>query len=452
MSWQTYLNDNRSRFINELIEFVSIPSISALPQHKSDVRHAAEWLSARLNTAGMQHAGLIETEGHPAVYADWLHAPGKPTVLLYGHYDVQPVDPLDQWITPPFEPSIRDGKIYGRGASDDKGNIIATVQTLEAILRTRGKFQVNIKCIFEGEEEIGSPTLGHAIAQHRDALSCDHIFSMDGLQWSEHDAGILVGLKGMAKLQINVYGPKTDQHSGLFGATIQNPAMALAHILASLRSPEGKVLVEGFYDNVRPLTDQDREHLAVVPFDASAIQKVVEVTDLTGEPGYSPIERMWARPTLDVNGIWGGFQGAGSKTIIPAEAHAKITCRLVADQDPARIADLIELHIRRNTPPGVRVEVEKGTSGAYPFLMAPDHPSNVLVQGVLSELYGKDPFYVRVGGSVPVYAVFERELGVQPATMGFTLEDEQLHAPNEFWRLESFDRCQLAYGMLLHEF
>ena len=451
MSWQTYLSNNRTRFIQELIDFVSIPSISALPQHKNDVRRAAEWLKTRLDTAGMNHAMLINTAGHPAVYADWLHAPNKPTILLYGHYDVQPVDPLDQWVSPPFEPQIRDGKIYGRGASDDKGNIIATVQTLEAILRTAGKFDVNVKCIFEGEEEIGSPTLGPAIALHRDLLACDHIFSMDGLQWGERAAGILVGLKGMAKLQINVFGPKTDQHSGLFGATIQNPTTALAHILASLRSPEGKVLVNGFYDDVRPLTDQDRAHLAAVPFDPIAIQKTVGVTALSGEPGYSPLERMWARPTLDVNGIWGGFQGAGSKTIIPASAHAKITCRLVADQNPEHIADLIETHIHHHTPPGVRVEIEK-SSGAHPFLMAPDHPSNILVQGVLSELYGSDPYYVRVGGSVPVYAVFERELGVQPATMGFTLEDEQLHAPNEFWRLESFDRCQMAYGMLLHEF
>lgn len=451
MSWQTYLSNHRERFIQELIDFVSIPSISALPQHKDDVRRAAEWLKERLSRAGMHNAALINTAGHPAVYADWLHAPGKPTILLYGHYDVQPVDPLDQWVTPPFQPQIRDGKLYGRGASDDKGNIIATVQTLEAILRTAGQFQVNVKCIFEGEEEIGSPTLGPAIAEHRALLACDHIFSMDGLQWSEKDAGILVGLKGMAKLQINVYGPATDQHSGLFGATLQNPTTALAHILAALRSPEGKVLVNGFYDSVRPLTTQDRAHLAAVPFDPAAVERTTGVPALSGEPGYSPLERMWARPTLDVNGIWGGFQGAGSKTIIPASAHAKITCRLVADQNPTQIADLIEAHVQRNTPPGVRVTVEK-SSGAYPFLMSPDHPSNVIVRDVLTTLYGSAPYYVRVGGSVPVYAVFERELGVQPATMGFTLEDEQLHAPNEFWRLDSFARCQLAYGLLLHKF
>ncbi|MBX7214664.1 MAG: dipeptidase [Thermoflexales bacterium] len=451
MSWSSYLSAHRDRFISEHLAFDRIPSISSLPQHKDDVRAAAAWAVRRMQQAGLANAGILETEGHPCAYAEWLGAPGAPTLLFYGHFDVQPVDPVSLWTTPPFEPTIRDGRIYARGATDDKAGVLSLIQAIESVLVSEGRLPVNVKLLFEGEEEIGSPNLRALLAARKAQLACDHIISVDGGQWSEKDGGILVSLKGLCGLQINVHGAATDLHSGVFGGAVANPLAALAHILAALRDPDGRVLVDGFYDDVVPLTPAERAAMAEVPFDGDELRDRVKVSALAGEKGYTPIERMWARPTLDVNGMWGGFQGAGVKTVLPGEAHAKITCRLVANQDPQKIIERIIAHVRRVTPPGVRVDFEPSKGTAYPYSMPLDHPVNEAIKRTLTQVYGKPPYYIRMGGSVPVTGQFERELGSKVATLAFGLDDEQMHAPDEFWRLSSLDKALKAYALFLHE-
>ncbi|GIK74600.1 MAG: peptidase M20 [Chloroflexota bacterium] len=450
MTWQTYLETNQAEFTARLLDFLRIPSISSLPEHAHDVRVAGEWVMAQLRNAGMEHVEMMETGGHPVVYADWLHAPGKPTVMIYGHFDTQPVDPLDLWDSPPFEPVIKDGRVYARGASDDKGNMLAPVLALEALLKSEGGLPVNVKCFFEGQEEIGSPTLPGFVAANKAKFACDFVLSADGGQWDEDQPALLVGLKGLCALQIDVVGPAYDVHSGLYGGAIQNPIHALAAILASMRGADGRILVDGFYDDVVPLSDADRVEMARVPFDEDSVLRELQIDAFFGEPGYSTLERKWARPTLEVNGIWGGFQGEGVKTVLPSEAHAKITCRLVANQEPRKIAQLLKAHIERHTPPGVRVTVTVKDNGAMPYLMAGDHPGNLAARDVLVEEYGKEPFLARSGGSIPVTAMFLESLGAYTVSFGFGLNDERQHSPNEFFRLENFVRGQRAYCKLLH--
>ncbi len=450
MNWQSYLEMHQANFTERLLDFLRIPSISSLPEHAADVRRAGEWVMTQLRNAGMEHVEMMETGGHPVVYADWLHAPGKPTVMIYGHFDVQPVDPLELWESPPFEPVIKDERVYARGASDDKGNMLAPVLALEALLKTEGGLPVNVKSFFEGQEEIGSPTLPGFIAAHKEKFACDFILSADGGQWSEEQPALLVGLKGLCALQIDVVGPAYDVHSGLYGGVIQNPIHALAAILASMRSEDGRILVEGFYDDVVPLSEADRAEIARVPYDEEEVLRKLNIDAFFGEPGYTPLERAWARPTLEVNGIWGGFQGEGVKTVLPSEAHAKITCRLVANQRPEKIAHLVKAHIERHTPPGVRVKTTILDNGALPYLMPADHPGNLAARDVLVEEYGKEPFLARSGGSIPVTAMFLESLGAYTVSFGFALNDERQHSPNEFFRLTNFQRGQRAYCKLLH--
>ncbi|UCH26941.1 MAG: dipeptidase [Trueperaceae bacterium] len=446
--WEGYLANHRARFLDELVEFLRIPSISSLPQHDADVDHAARWVADRMKRAGIEGVEVLPTGAHPVVYGEWLQAPGKPTVLIYGHYDVQPVDPLEQWNHPPFEPVVENGQISARGASDDKGNMLVPILTAEAFLQTEGALPLNLKFLFEGQEEIGSPQLADFIAAQKGRLACDLVVSADGFQWSEDQPSLLVGLRGLCALQIDVRGATHDLHSGAFGGTVQNPLRALVYLLDSMHNPDGKVAVAGFYDAVRPLTDEDRQAIAAVPFDEASYRKELGLTQLYGEQGYSPLERVWARPTLELNGIWGGFQGAGTKTVIPREAHAKITCRLVADQEPERIRELITAHIERHTPPGVTASVTLEASQAMPYLIPADHPGNQLARGVHLELYGKEPYWVRNGGSIPFCTIFLDTLGVYTVSFGFQLEDEKAHSPNEFFRLSSFERAQQAYGLL----
>ncbi|MEZ4631758.1 MAG: dipeptidase [Deinococcales bacterium] len=340
--WQDYLNEHKARFEVELLDFLRIPSISSLPEHAPDVMRAGQWVADRLVKAGLENVKLMPTDGHPVVYADWLHAAGKPTILIYGHFDVQPVDPLHLWHSPPFEPVIKDGKVYARGASDDKGNMLVPVLVLESMLKTSGQLPVNIKIFFEGQEEIGSPQLPDFIAEHKEMLACDVAISADSGQYSETEGMLLMGLKGLCALQIDLKGANSDLHSGIYGGAVQNPLHALSHILASMRGDDGRILVEGFYDDVKDLSAEERSDIAKVPFDEANYKAALNVKELFGEDGYSTLERAWARPTLEVNGIWGGFQGAGGKTVLPNEAHAKITCRLVANQDPQKIQKLVE--------------------------------------------------------------------------------------------------------------
>lgn len=448
-SWQSYLDEHQPEFLAQMLDFLRIPSISSLPDHADDVRRAGEWVMARCAAAGLENIEMMETGGHPVVYADWLHAPGKPTVLIYGHFDVQPVDPLNLWHSPPFEPVVKDGKVYARGATDDKGNMLVPILAMEALLKTDGALPVNVKCFFEGQEEIGSPTLPPFVAANKEKFACDMAISADGGQWAEDQPALMVGLRGLAGVEISVIGPDHDVHSGMYGGAIQNPIHALASIIASMRGPDGKILVDGFYDDVVVLSEEDRNLLGEVPFDEARFFAGVDVDAPFGEPGYTTLERRWARPTLEVNGMYGGFQGDGVKTVLPSEAHAKITCRLVADQDPAHIMDALKAHVAAHTPPGVKVTVTGMPSSATPYLMPADHPGNVAARDVHMELYGKEPFYARSGGSIPVCSMFLDNLGVYTVNFGFGLDDEYQHSPNEFYRLSSFEKGQRGYCLLL---
>jgi acetylornithine deacetylase/succinyl-diaminopimelate desuccinylase-like protein len=448
--WKPYLDREQPRFIEEFLDFCRIPSISSLPEHAGDVRRAARWVADRVRAAGMEHVEILETGGHPMVAADYLHAPGKPTVLIYGHFDTQPVDPLALWDADPFDPQVRDGRVYARGASDDKGGMLAPILAVEALLQAEGTLPVNVKFFFEGQEEIGSPTMGPFIAANRERFACDMVVSADGGQWAEDQPSLTLAFKGICALQIDVTGAYRDLHSGVYGGAVANPIHALAQILASMRSADGKILVDGFFDDVRDLTEDDRARIAAVAFDETAYLRDLQVDAPFGEPGYTTLERAWARPTLEVNGIWGGFQGEGVKTVLPNEAHAKITCRLVANQVPARIADAVEAHAHRVAPPGVRVAVRKLENGAMPYEMPFDHPGNVAATAVLRTLYGKEPYFTRMGGSIPVVGMFLEALGAYTISLAFGLVDENQHAPNEFYRLSSLRCAQEAYALLLH--
>jgi acetylornithine deacetylase/succinyl-diaminopimelate desuccinylase-like protein len=450
MMWETYLEEQQPRYQEELLQFLSIPSISALPEQADAVQQAARWVADRLTAAGLENVQILPTGGHPVVYGEWLHAPGKPTVMIYGHFDTQPVDPLDLWTSPPFEPQIRNGRVYARGASDDKGGMFIPILAVEALLQAEGALPINVKFFLEGQEEIGSPQLPTLIAQYRDLLACDLVLSADGLQYGEEQPALMVAFKGLAGVQIDVRGARTDLHSGIYGGAVANPIHALVHILDSMRSPEGKILVEGFYDAVVPLSTEDRSAIAAVPFDEKAYKEAIGVDALVAEPGYTPQEHVAGRPTLEVNGIWGGFQGEGIKTVLPNEAHAKITCRLVANQNPATIVDLLTRHVERHTQPGVRVTVRPLPGAAKPYLIPVDHWGNRAAAAVLTEMYGKSPYIMRLGGSIPVCELFLGILGAYTVNFGFGLMDEQIHAPDEFFRLSSFRRGQVAYGRLLH--
>lgn len=450
-SWKNYQEENQARFHVEYLDFLRIPSISSLPEHAEDVARAAEWVAERMRSAGIEHVQALSTGGHPVVYGDRMHAPGKPTIMIYGHFDTQPVDPLDLWHSPPFAPEVRDGRVYARGASDDKGNMLTPILATEAVLQTEGELPVNVKYFFEGQEEIGSPQLPTFVAEHSELLACDMVISSDGSQWSEDQPSLSIAFKGLCALQIDVEGPDHDLHSGTYGGSVPNPIHALVLILDSMRSPEGKILVDGFFEDVRDLSPEEAEQIRQVPLDEEAYKQETGAAALFGEPGYSTLERAWARPTLEVNGIWGGFQGAGVKTVLPSQAHAKITCRLVADQQPERILELLEAHIRKVTPPGVKVAVQRSASMATPYLMPADHPGNEAARSVHLELYGKEPFYVRSGGSIPVCSMFLESLDAYTVNFAFGLHDENVHSPNEFFRLESFNRAQKAYCMLFDE-
>jgi acetylornithine deacetylase/succinyl-diaminopimelate desuccinylase-like protein len=449
--WLDYLTQNRDGFLKELLDFLRIPSISSLSEHAGDVQKAAEWVARRMKQAGIENVKIMPTGVHSVVYGDWLHAAGKPTVMIYGHYDTQPVDPLGLWTNPPFEPTIRDGRIYARGASDDKGSLLIPILTCEAFLKTEGKLPINVKFFFEGQEEIGSPQVDKIVVKNRELLKCEFVLSADSSQFSETQGGLLVGLKGICGVDITVRGAETDLHSGVYGGSIRNPLHVLAELIASMHGLDGKIRVAGFYDDVAPLTPKEREQIAAVPFNEEKYKRDLGVDELFGEEGYTTRERVWARPTLELNGMWGGFQGEGVKTVLPNEANAKITCRLVVHQDPEKIIKCLADHVKKHTPRGVKATVKRNTFSSLPYLIPADHPGNITAAAVLTELYGKPPYHIRTGGSVPVCALFLQELGVYTVSFGFGLGDERYHAPDEFFRISSFERGQQAYGMLLNK-
>ena len=448
--WEAYLNEHREKFVNELMEFLRIPSISSLPDHVIDVQKAAEWVAARMKTAGIESVRIMPTGGHPVVYGDWLHTPGRPTVLIYGHFDTQPVDPLDLWKNPPFEPIIKDRRIYARGATDDKGNLFIPIIVAEALLKAGGTLPVNLKFLLEGQEEIGSPQLPGFISSNSDLLSCDLVLSADGGQWDEDQPVLVLGTRGLAPVFIDVQGPDHDLHSGTYGGAIANPIHALVQILDSMHDRDGRIAVEGFYDTVKPMTPEERAQIARVPYEETEYLRRIGAPSVFGEPKFTTYERASARPTLEINGIYGGYQGEGLKTVLPSRAHAKVSCRLVPDQDPSVVGDLVIAHVKKVTPPGVKVTATKAESGAIPYQVPVDHHGLSIAASVLTDVYGKEPYQIRMGGTIPANALFLQLLQAYTVVFAFSLKDECQHSPNEFFRLSSYERGQKAYGLLLN--
>jgi len=448
---EAYLAKHRERHLGELQDFLRIPSVSALPVHRADVARGADWLAVRLRATGAAEVRIMPTDGNPVVYGAWPARASAPTILLYGHYDVQPVDPVALWQTPPFEPAVRDGRLVARGASDDKGSLFIPLAALDAIRSVAGAPPVNVKFLFEGEEETGSPNLAPFLDAHRELLRADVTVSADGGQWDADTPALALGNRGMTGLQIDLGGAGTDLHSGTYGGAVANPIHALAELLAGMHSADGRVTVDGFYDAVRTVTPAERQDLARVPFDETVFKRGLGVTELVGEAEYTPLERTWIRPTLEVNGIWGGFQGAGTKTVLPNEAHAKITCRLVPDQDPDRIADAVERHLRRHVSPGITLTVTRSKGKSRPYLMPASHPALAAAATALRAAYGRDPVRVRVGGTLPVADLVRRALGTWLVFFAFGEPDNLVHAPNEFLRLQTFDRGTRAYVRFFDE-
>lgn len=435
-----YAASHRDRFLDELKTFLRLPSISTLSEHAADVARAAQWLAEHLRSIGLDRVEIVPTPGHPIVYAEWMGAGADaPTLLFYGHYDVQPVDPLDLWQSPPFEPTVRDGKIFARGATDDKGQVFLVVKAIESWLASSGRLPCNVRLVIEGEEEIGSTHLSGFLQQRRQQLACDAVLVCDTAMFALGVPSLVYGLRGLAYLEVHVRGPRRDLHSGSFGGAVVNPANALARIIAALHDERGAIAVPGFYDDVRPLDEQERRLLASLPFDEEAFRRELELDALGGEEGYTVLERLSARPTLDVNGIWGGFIGEGAKTVLPAEAHAKISMRLVPDQRPDRIAQLVARHIERIAPAGVRVRVET-LHGADPILVERDSKPMRAAARALAQTFGREPVYQREGGSIPVVAEFQRLFGVPVVLMGFGLNTDGAHSPNEHFHLDNFYR------------
>ena len=449
MEYQQYLDAHQDRFVEEYLEFLRFPSISALPEHAPDVRRAAEWVAHRVAQAGLENAEVMQTGGHPVVYGDWLHAPGQPTVLIYGHLDVQPVDPLDLWDHPPFEPRLADDRVSARGASDSKGNMFPTLVALEGLLQSEGRLPVNVKLCYEGQEEIGSPQISDFLARHKEKFACDIAVSSDGGQFDADQPSLTVALRGICAVQVDVTGPSRDLHSGSYGGAVRNPNHALAAILAGLHDRDGSVAVPGFYDRVREATAEERAQTAAVPFSEEEFLTETGAPAVFGAPGYTTRERIWHRPTLEINGVWGGYQEAGIKTVLPSRAGAKITCRLVADQDPEEIRTLLIDHLTNAAPEGVVVEVKRLSMDGKPYEIPSGNRFNRIAAEVLTEEYGKTPVYLRAGGSIPITGCFRDHLGVHTVNFGFGLKDELAHSPNEFFRLSSFRRSQRLYARLL---
>jgi acetylornithine deacetylase/succinyl-diaminopimelate desuccinylase-like protein len=443
-----HLKTNHDRILAELIEFCAIPSVSADPVRGADIDTAAQWVANQLKAAGPFAVKIIPTGRNPVVYAEWLGAPGKPTVLVYGHYDVQPPDPLDKWHSPPFTPTVREGRLYARGVSDDKGPMLIPIKVAHAFFATAGALPINIKYMFEGEEEIGSPSLEGFIAQHKELLAADFILSADGAMWRISEPSLTVASRGLASLEFTLTGAAKDLHSGRHGGAIANPLHAIASVIASLHGPNGRVAVTGFYDAVRDLTSEERAEIAALPFDEKTYLRQVGSPAAFGEPGYTTLERQWTRPTLELNGMWGGYEGPGSKTVLPTEAHAKITCRLVPDQDPREIVTLVVRHIGARVPEGTRLTIRPSEHGARAYRIPAGHFALKAAEAALQAVYGVRPLTVRMGGTVPISEIFQRLMGLDTVFFSFSTADEDFHAPNEFFRVHRLHEGLEAWARL----
>lgn len=438
LSTQPFVDANRGRLLEELKEFLRIPSISTVPEYKADVRRAAEFMAQALRAARLENVEIIETPGHPLVYADWLHAPGKPTVLCYGHYDVQPPDPLEEWISPPFEPTVRDGNIYARGATDDKGQVYMHVKAVEALFATHGTLPLNLKFLLEGEEECGGESIAAFLPRNQDRLKADVALVSDTEMYAKGLPTLCVGLRGLIYSEIEARGPARDLHSGVFGGVAPNPLFGLAEILTRLKDSDGHILIPGMYDDVTPPTPEELRSWASLPFDEETYRRRdVGSTALIGEPGYSVMERTWARPTLEVHGIAGGYVAAGAKTVIPAKATAKVSMRLVLHQNPEKIVEAYQRHVAAVTPRGIQTTV-RILSASPASGVNPDHPAIHCAAEALAEVFGRPAVFTRGGGSIPIVGDFQKHLGIPTVLMGFSDPDDGLHSPNEKFPLVNY--------------
>lgn len=431
-----HLDAHKQQHLDQLFELLRIPSVSTDAERAHDVQRAAEWVRNSLTEAGLE-ARIFDTPGHPIVYAEWLHAPGAPTVLVYGHYDVQPPDPVELWRNAPFEPTLEGENIVARGATDDKGQMFCHIKGAEAHLKANGALPVNVKFLIEGEEEVGSPSLEPFLREHRELLAADAILISDSSMFAPGQPSIMVGLRGLTYVEIHVKGPSHDLHSGLFGGAVKNPINALSEIIASFHDPEGRITIDGFYDNVRPLDDATREAWRQLPERDQAQLDEIGLEASVGEAGYSMLERTTARPTLDCNGIWGGFIGEGAKTVLPSEAHAKISCRLVPDQTPNEIEAKLRAHVEKHLPDGVTAEVSSH-HGGMPVLVSQDSPAVEAARAAQKRVWDAECVFVRGGGSIPIVASFSEILGVDSVLMGLGHDDDRLHSPNEKFGVTNF--------------
>ncbi|MFG0335758.1 MAG: dipeptidase [Maioricimonas sp. JB049] len=446
---ESYLEQHADRFVDELKDLLRIPSVSADSRHRDDVRQAAVFVRDRLLAAGL-NAELVETAGHPIVYGEWSGAPGAPTALVYGHYDVQPPDPLDRWESPPFEPTVRNGRIYARGATDDKGQMYTHIKSVEAWLQTVGRLPLNVKFVIEGEEEVGSDNLDRFLEEQKERCRCDIVVVSDTSQYAPGIPAITYGLRGIMACEVTLHGPSQDLHSGVFGGAVANPANALARLIASLHDDEGRVTIPGFYEAVVPLTQEERDGFARLPFEEQEFLDGIGMTAPFGEPGYSTLERRWARPTCDVNGMISGYTGEGPKTIVPHYATAKITCRLVPDQDARQLTENLRRHLEDHCPPGLRMEF-RDYHGCPAIVSDPTSHEMDAARRAITAAFGNEPVMIREGGSIPVVSTFRDKLGVDTLLLGWGQNTDNLHSPNEHFRLEDFHRGTRASARLWAE-
>jgi succinyl-diaminopimelate desuccinylase len=446
---EQYLEDHAARFEDELCELLRIKSISADSAYREEVHRAAQWMESQFDSLGFE-VEKIETAGAPIVLARSPEVPGAPTALVYGHYDVQPPDPLDEWISPPFEPTRRDGNLYARGATDDKGQMLTHVKSAEAWLKSEGRLPINLKFLIEGEEEVGSVNLEPFVKQQAQRLACDCVVISDTCQFGPGQPAITYGLKGIAYYEVRLTGPKQDLHSGSFGGAVTNPANTLSRMLNSLVDQQGRIQIPGFYDDVRPMSDQERSQLAALPFDESGFMNQIGVQGLSGEEGYSTLERRWARPTCDVNGIWGGYQGEGAKTVLPCKAGAKFSFRLVPDQDPHQLTTALRAYLEAQCPPGISMEL-RDFHGSRAIVVPLDSPYMAAAARAIHRGFGQEPVYIREGGSIPVVNTFHEQLGVDTLLLGWGLSDDNTHSPNEKFCLADYHRAIRASAYLWDE-
>ncbi len=444
-----YLKEHQDRFVSELIELLKIPSVSADSTLKSETRRGAEFVLKQMEAAGLE-SRLVETAGHPIVYGSWKKAAGKPTVLVYGHYDVQPPDPLDQWTTPPFEPDIRDGHIYARGATDDKGQMYTHIKSVEAWMKTHGELPVNVVFVIEGEEEVGSDNLDRFLEENKDLVACDIAVISDTSQYAPGIPAITYGLRGILACEVIVRGPKQDLHSGVFGGAVTNPGNGLAKMIAALHDDQGRVQIPGFYDGVIELTQEERDQFAALPFDEDKFMSSLGVNAVAGEDGFSTLERRWARPTCDVNGMISGYTGEGPKTIVPAQARVKLTCRLVPDQDPKALTKSLEQFLRDQLPTGLTMEFID-FHGCRGLVFDFNSPYMTAARTAIEQAFGAAPVMIREGGSIPVVETFQTKVGVETLLLGWGQNTDNLHSPNERFSLESFRQGTLASALLWQE-